>query len=110
MNFISNAFSLNMIESPAIGDGYAVTVTRLSMMDAREMLEEVHHKSVVGHADIANLVTEILNYNVQFNRESVKLRPGDSMVVAQYSGPRLPEGCSTLPQGAQIDFYLTEII
>ena len=54
--------------------------------------------SVVGHQDTANVL------GVAFNRVSVKLNKGDVLFVAQVVGGRLPEGCTTLPDGYSFKF------
>lgn len=54
--------------------------------------------SVVGHPDTANVL------GVAFNRVSVKLNKGDVLYVAQIVGGRLPEGCTTLPDGYSFKF------
>jgi hypothetical protein len=43
------------------------------------------------------------------NRVNVSLKPGDAAIVGQYIGPRLPEGATTLPEGATIKWLLTEV-
>lgn len=54
--------------------------------------------SVVGHPDTAAVL------GVAFNRVSVKLNKGDVLYVAQIVGGRLPEGCTTLPEGFTFKF------
>lgn len=66
-------------------------------------------ESVIGHADTARIVSDILGVELPANRATVKLQPGEKMIVAQYSGPRLPEGATTLPEGAKIEFVLVEV-
>ena len=109
MNFIGNAFSLNMIESAKRGIVTDFRVTKMDRSKAIERLQETEHKSVLGHRDIANVVSEDLYMDIQFNRETIKLREGDSMIVCQYSGPRLREGSVQLPPEAQIDYFLVEM-
>jgi hypothetical protein len=109
MQFISNAFSINMVESPRKGQSFTAKFKRLSTVDASEMVREDYFKSVIGHRDLAEVVGIELNATLPFNRESVKLRAGDVMLVCQYSGPRLPSGCTELPEGAQIDYFLVAI-
>ena len=109
MKFISNAFSINMVESPAVGGSFEAVFHRVSSYEASQLVAEDHYKSVIGHQDMAEVLGIQLNANIPFNRESVKLRAGDEMLVGQYSGPRLPQGCTELPAGAQIDFFLVEI-
>jgi hypothetical protein len=51
----------------------------------------------------------LLDRPVAFNRATVTLAHGDKLLVAQYSGPRLPEGCKTLPQGSTIKWIIVDI-
>lgn len=64
--------------------------------------------SAVGHADTAAVIASVLDCPVPANRATVKLEPGDRCIVAQYIGPRLAEGATTLPEGAFIEFYLLQ--
>jgi hypothetical protein len=41
---------------------------------------------------------------VPTNRATVSLKKGDTVVVGQYRGSRLPEGATTLPEGATIQW------
>jgi len=50
----------------------------------------------------------MLGVSVPVNRVNVKLT--GPMVVAQYMGPRLPEGATTLPEGAKIEFWKVELV
>ena len=61
--------------------------------------------STIGHEDTAALVSEDLGLSLQFNRATVKLAKGDSLIVAQYVGPRLPEGTKTLPEGSAFEYW-----
>jgi len=65
--------------------------------------------SAVGHADTARLIGSQLGVEVPVNRASVVLEPGDCVVVAQYLGPRLPEGATSLPDGAEIRYFLVRL-
>lgn len=55
--------------------------------------------SFVGHADTANIL------GVECHRGDLKITENDVLYVAQYMGPRLPEGATELPEGAVIEFY-----
>ena len=66
-------------------------------------------ESCIGHADTANVVSSLLGVYVPSNRVSVNLKKGDELIVAQYSGPRLAEGATTLPEGATIKWFLVTI-
>lgn len=87
MEYISNAFSLQMLDS----------------LNADVQLSEVESfpataTSVVGHPDTANVL------GVAFNRVSLKLKEGDILYVAQLMGGRLPEGATQLPDGFTFKF------
>jgi hypothetical protein len=58
--------------------------------------------SIIGHDDTAVLLTSLLQEHVPKNRVSTSLCDGDTVIVAQYNGTRLPEGATSLPEGATI--------
>ena len=106
--FIGNAFSLNMLNrdgkarSPVPVDGHIVGQTIQELADAPDW--EV--RSVVGHESTAAIFSDLLGEDIPFNRESVKLGDDDALLVGQYSGPRLEEGATQLPEGAKIEWWL----
>jgi hypothetical protein len=104
--YVSNAFSLNMLERvPQI-----VQFLPCSVEQARQELEGCEIISTIGHADTAAVVSAMLQISLPANRISVKLTPGDGLLVAQLTGPRLPEGATTLPEGASIEFWIVSVI
>lgn len=106
--FLANAFSINMIPS-ALNHQVSVFFRPLSPKQAWEMLEE-GFVPAIGHEDTANLVQADLGLpESPFARISVAAHPGDFIVVGQYVGPRLPEGATSLPEGASIRYFLVEI-
>jgi len=101
--YLTNAFSLNMLGSfPA-----SVQVRGLEVADARVMAQEC--LSAVGHADTAAVFQDVLGIPVPAARITVVVAPGDTLLVGQYSGPRLPEGAHKLPEGATIKWLLVTI-
>lgn len=102
MYYISNAFSLNML----VDKKCQLDIAPLTLVDAKRIAENFSAISVVGHQDTANLFSNLLEIEIPFNRTSLKLFPGDVLIVGQYSGTRLPEGISTLPDGATIEWLL----
>mgnify|MGYP003591151771 CR=1 FL=1 len=100
--FILNAFSLNMIVGNA--DIVVREITRgmaASLADACT--------SAVGHADTAAVFSSVLGVEIPCNRVTVALKDGDVALVGQYSGPRLPEGATTLPEGAAIKWVVVGV-
>ena len=108
-----NAFSANMLGAfPASVSFTEITadVARQYLMLAAEQDGEAKFiQSAVGHADTAAVFASVLCVPVPCNRVTVTMSPGDAAIVGQYSGPRLPEGCETLPEGAAIKWLLAEV-
>lgn len=102
--FIGNAFSLNMVAASDLGN---LKFAPISESEAKKYA--IAAESVVGHADTAAVFTDVLGVAVGFNRVSLTLRQGDVLVVGQYKGPRLEEGCKTLPEGAVIEWVCVSI-
>lgn len=97
---IGNAFSLSMVAPSA-----TIMVSPLAAEDVGKLPLE----SAIGHADTAFLVGQLVGQPLVANRANIALKSGDSMVVAQYIGPRLPEGAKELPDGARVEFRLVEV-
>ena len=95
--YLGNALSLNMM---SIED---FSLLRIKQVSASDIPEDV--ESVIGHPDTARVVGNLLGFETPFNRVSLQLKASDILYVAQYKGPRLPEGATTLPEGARVVFY-----
>mgnify|MGYP003353710729 FL=1 len=81
MNYLSNAFSLQMLK-----DLYSSIETK----DVPREDIPADCKSLIGHQDLADYL------GVPMNREQVKLEEDDVLYVVQYVGGRLPEGTTNL--------------
>lgn len=106
--YLTNAFSPSMLSETK-----NLTFRLLSgEEEAKELLQylcvqvDFFPVSAVGHADTASLFSSLLETQVPANRVSVLLKEGDILLVGQYNGPRLPEGCTVLPEGATIRWWL----
>lgn len=99
MKYISNAFSLQMLDT---SKELNVKVTPISgeEFDGVKTLA----MSAVGHPDTAAVL------GVPFNRMSLKLEQGDELFVAQLVGGRLPEGCTELPQGFKFTYLKVTLV
>ena len=100
--FLLNAFSLNMIV------GNADIVVREITQDVAASLA-ADCVSAVGHADTAAVFSHVLGVEIPANRATVALKEGDVALVGQYSGPRLPEGATSLPEGAAIKWLVLRV-
>ena len=99
--YICNAFSLQMLPST----GGNVTVSPIT----KEGVRALKLVSAIGHADTSAVVSDLLDIALPANRVSLKLQPGDAVIVAQIQGGRLPEGATTLPSGIVIKFFKVDI-
>ena len=103
--YLSNAFSLSMIAHL----GHCDLDVTTNICNYQQMVEDLKPTSIVGHQDTANLFSNILCMDVPMNRVSVTLEKGDILIVGQYTGPRLPEGTSILPEGASINWMCINV-
>ncbi len=104
MQYLGNAFSIQMLKEggrinirPTGWNNEFINSNqfRTKVLDGR--------KSIIGHKDLATVL------GVEFNRENVELKPGDSLLVAQVIGGRLPEGTTVLPIGFDIEFFFVDV-
>lgn len=100
--YLLNAFSLNMLAGNA-----DVHVREVSLETARNLAKVC--TSAVGHADTAAVFADVLGVPVPCNRVSVSLDHCATALVGQYSGPRLPEGATNLPEGATIKWMIVGV-
>ncbi len=117
---ISNAFSLNMIPE---GAPQEMWFKPLTLEEAKEIINKANTVySIVGHADTASVLGNELGIEVAANRVSWQFNldkhhfgggqgeevVNEQLLVGQYTGPRLPEGATTLPEGANIKWWLVD--
>ncbi len=120
MIYLCNAFSLQMVQGDC-----DIAVRAMSLEDAIAALvgrqwdedcEELHQflaidvKSCIGHVDTANIVGSLLGFDVPVKRTSITLKKGDTLIVAQVTGGRLPEGATSLPEGAELKFIEVKLL
>ena len=121
--YICNAFSLSMLDRdeqtgtpagyiPAFSDRILATarVPRpctdpAAFLRCWERMADTEIVSAIGHADVAAIFSATLKASFPINRVTVKLSKDDVALIGQYIGPRLPEGVTTLPEGATIEWW-----
>ena len=100
-----NAFSLNMVKPEMLTRVRMVSTTYIG--NGTFDVAGIEHKlnlQAVGHKETATLLTDMLGYPVGCTRLTLTLNEDDVLIVAQYRGPRLELGATTLPEGAAIEF------
>lgn len=99
---LGNAVSINMIDLPGKLDCKPIT-------EAEFVIGAADAESVWGHEQSAPLLAALIGREVQYNRTSVHMDKGDVMYLAQYAGPRLPEGATELPDGARFNWVVVTV-
>lgn len=107
---LANAFSLNMLSRME----RTLKVVPISAETARRLVIDGGATCAIGHPDTAKLVALLLGLPDRANewagiaetRPNVVLDEDTLLIVAQYTGPRLPAGAIELPEGASIEFWL----
>lgn len=110
MLFLTNAFSLNMLEPQHV----KINANRVDAATAASTIAGAPARGqpvtgCFGHQDIAAVASAELAMDAPdlfgVSRRTVSVRKKDEVIVAQYSGPRLPEGTTRLPEGATIVWW-----
>lgn len=102
--YLNNAFSLSMIE----GSRALIEVRKITKDEVVSILGN-SFSNIIGHSDTANIVANDLGIPNTAERKTISLGKGDILIVAQYIGPRLPEGTTKLPEGAKIEYFVVTI-
>ena len=100
-----NAFSIQMIS--AMNEA-SVSFKKISTEQAKNLFAD-GVDSFIGHTDTATVVGSLLGMEIPAQRRFGSLAVGETAVVAQVIGGRLPEGCTTLPEGMSIQFFQVTI-
>jgi hypothetical protein len=109
--YVGDSFSLNMLANKK----GQLSVVELTLDEAKTLIERGfasgnEYRSCVGHADTAAIISAQLGREVAYSRDSISLQEGDAIIACQYSGPRLPEGATALPEGATITYVFVRVV
>lgn len=98
---VLNAFSLNMLQGSS-----TIDFQRIDKEVVKFLLNGAKIHSHIGHQDTAALVSTDLGVDIPMVRDTYTFE--GCALVAQYTGPRLAEGTTTLPEGAEINYWLVQ--
>ena len=96
-NVLANAFSLQMLAT-----GYSDMLS-IESISATDIPADV--QSAIGHPDTARVLSSILGREIPCQRINVRIDENTALYVAQYTGGRLPEGATQLPEGASFSYF-----
>jgi len=122
MVYLTNAFSINML---AFDEPTRTATVKIKEIDIRtaytklicalaadKLVNAIGHRSTdtVALAEVEKV--RILSGGAAFpkgQRLTVRMGPEDTLIVVQYVGPRLEEGATELPAGAELRWYQVEL-
>ena len=102
--FLLNGWSFSM---PRMNSGI-ISWHTLSIEEAK--LQAYDAISVIGNKDIANVLTSLFGFEVEFNRENIKLNKGDVAIICSLKGAKLPAGATTLPDDVEVEIKCVKIL
>lgn len=111
---IVNAISLNMLPLDTATERFTLSVERVTIEDAARFLRAAATiENKIGHPTTDAVVREMLapfgvnpSPGERGQIDWMRWVNGWPILVAQYVGPRLPEGATVLPEGASIVWLL----
>jgi hypothetical protein len=105
--YITNSFSINMLDVLS-ADVRFETISAAEVSAALQELETVWGviaENAIGHPDIDRIARDQIRWMIPGQRVTLSVGRGDILYVCQYRGPRLPEGATELPEGADIEWW-----
>lgn len=106
MIYLNNSFSLQMLDMEKTN---YIEVKPLTEEEVKNILSK-NFISTIGHPDTARVLTSLLNIHIPYNRININLTLEDTLIVAQLTGGRLPEGATTLPEGYTFKFFKVSLV
>ncbi len=100
-----NSFSLNMINVQET----KIVITEIQLDDVKHLMRSNECVSYIGHKDFAEILTKLTDFNIPMNRSNFCFGEINKALVFQYSGPRLEEGTTVLPENATIKFFHVKV-
>ncbi len=100
--FILNAISLNLVN----GDKVDFMFAKSSVQEVKNWCKNKEVISAVRHG-LEFIAKDIASEACLFKQTSeIKLNRGaHDVIIIQYRGPRLPEGATSLPNGAKLEIW-----
>ena len=100
MIFVGNVFTFGFLSNKNVD----IKSREITWSEFDQVLKDENFVNYMGHADVAHMV------GLEMNRISISVSKGDVVYLAQYDGPRLPEGCTVLPEGASLVPIKVEVL
>lgn len=86
MMYLCNGISSSMLHDPNMKE----IRTGLSESEFVELINHANFKSIIGHEDLADVLTELTGVTIQYNRQAIRVGYDDHILLVSMDG-RLPE-------------------
>lgn len=122
--YVGNALAMGMLDRdvqarrPGDSQGGPRVPTPITLAEAREAVAQpgVTLVPAVGHGDTAAIIAGALGLALPQVNDRITVRLSGNgqgrwedceiALIGAYTGPRLPEGCTTLPAGATLEWWI----
>lgn len=105
MLYLVNAFSLQMLTHPVS----TIFTSPMTAERARNAMISQHGVSAIGHLDTARVVGKDLCLPLMCSQQRIRLNQGDTLIVAQITGGRLPIDAEELPAYMELTYSHLEV-
>jgi len=100
---LANAFDMYMLYKDS-----TVKFTKITLDQVKELLND-NIESYINDKDLANILTNEFDIQAKFNPWCFIAEKNEKFIIADYRGPALSEGATSLPEKGKITFWLVEI-
>ena len=105
MRYLGDTFNVQMVDGL---DPFPIPTVRFIKVNLNEV--KLHHKrgfvSSIDNAELAAVVSNMIKLPVPVNKCDVKLNNHSELIMVNLLGGTLPKGCTSLPEGFEIEWYL----
>ena len=82
---------------------------RNEVISAEKVKDELGEEFINACGHSCELINSLTGLSLEKNRITNKVDIGDVLIIAQYNGPRLEEGATSLPEGATLVFVKSTV-
>lgn len=101
---LANAFDMYMLYKDS-----TVKFTKITLDQVKKELLDDNVESYINDKDLASVLTNQFGIPVVENPWCFIAEKNEKFIIADYRGPALSEGATSLPEGAKITFWLVEV-
>lgn len=101
---------LNTLTLSMLDDECSLDIQKISPQHAAAIGATESVTSAVGIKALTAIFGDILGIQVSYSRAVIKIAPGSTVLVGNYSGPHLKEEMTEIPEGGRVSWYLVNVL